>query len=498
MDARSNKTLQRALIEIGEIQNLSLLKENEYLARLLGDRSKLPFDLSNDFQAAFANDVVGWRAPGRFLKRLGKEIYWRISGKRPSYYIPFANNRSYLLENVRDHAWLERVPDSLSKSGRRYQRSLKVWQRFAAKQGNNGYLKSIKPHAGRKGPLRVFVFSGGGGLGDAILYAPLLAAIKERLNGCEITLACPAAGIEFYAHSPVVRCALAGEWSETIQAAEAAVHTDMFDLVVFSRCFIPVFQLCAGTRIKDPQTLDWIRTQQETARMLERFGTNLGISILDRMLNTHYLNFFAMATGLPISADSPIGFVPDPAARKSYKAFRLPKRYVTVRDGANPGDTEFARDHGAARTNKQLSPEKWKEILAWLKAQKIRTVQVGGPHDPLLPKVDLDLRGRTSLSELSHVMKGGITHIDTEGGLAHFARAIEHPSVIFFPTTSAYFFGYPQNLNISSNLCARCWYANETWLVKCPRGTAGPECVANMNIKPMKAFILERSNRRSR
>jgi hypothetical protein len=34
--------------------------------------------------------------------------------------------------------------------------------------------------------------------------------------------------------------------------------------------------------------------------------------------------------------------------------------------------------------------------------------------------------------------------------------------------------------------------------VKCPRNTAGPECVASMDIRPMKAFILERSNRRGR
>jgi len=481
--------------EISAIQQFSLLNENEYLSRLLSGRSSLPFDFSDDFQAAIFSDFLkgNMQARWRFLKRFGQEIRWRLFGKRPKYYIPFAGNRSYLLESVREHAWIERATPGQGPS---YEEALKTWERFVSGQPANSYLRKLRPHGGKRGKLRVFVFSGGGGLGDAILHAPLLAALKEKLGGCEITLACPAAGNAFYARSSIVNSVISADWSETISAVEAAIHTDLFDLVVFSRCFIPVFQICAKTRITDPRLLGWLRTQQKTARMVEQFSTNIGISILDRMLNVHYLDLFGMVTGLPVSANSPIEFNPEPAALKAVKAFGLPRRYVTVRDGANPGDTAFVRDQGVTRTNKQLSPEKWNAILSWVKAQKIGIVQVGDAEDSAMPHVDRDLRGRTTLSELYFVMKGALTHIDTEGGLAHFARAVEKPSVIFFPTTSAAFFGYPQNLNISSAACGRCWYANDTWLAKCPRGTSGPECVTTMDIEPLKTFIMAKLTRK--
>jgi Methyltransferase domain len=79
-----------------------------------------------------------------------------------------------------------------------------------------------------------------------------------------------------------------------------------------------------------------------------------------------------------------------------------------------------------------------------------------------------------------------VAHIDTEGGLAHFARAANVPAVVFFGTTSDVFFGYPGNLNLASPACGRCWYSNATWIAHCPRGTAGPECTASIDLNPLR------------
>jgi len=48
---------------------------------------------------------------------------------------------------------------------------------------------------------------------------------------------------------------------------------------------------------------------------------------------------------------------------------------------------------------------------------------------------------------------------------------------MFGPTPAA-IFGYDQNINISSSSCTDCWWTTNDWFGKCPRGTHGPECMA--------------------
>jgi ADP-heptose:LPS heptosyltransferase len=481
--------MREALRDISVIQQMSLLRENEYLARLLAGRENIPTDLSD---ALFSRPDSKQIPPG-LLRGLARRIRGSIFGRPPKNDIPLPLKFSHLLNCIREHAWVDRADNRRSEREllALYAKSLNVWKRILTRY-DEPYLKQLTPHGGKPGRLRVFAFIGGGGLGDAILFAPVLAALKARLGDCEITLACPPIGKEFYSRSTIVDCVVADPWHEMVEATEAAVHSDIFDLVLFSRCFVPLLFLCRDARIKAPDLVQWVRAHQEAVRPFEHFGTNFGISLLDRVLNVHYLDFFSMLTGLPISANSPIEFIPDPNAERSCSKFKLSDFYVTVRDGANRGDLEQVRAQGLSRTNKQISAEKWQAILSWVSSQGLKIVQVGDSQDAPLPHVERDLRGRTTLSELCFVMKKAVTHIDTEGGLAHFARAIEQPSVIFFPTTSAFFFGYPQNLNIASQVCARCWYSNETWLMHCPRGTTGPECVTTMDIEPMKAFVLDR------
>ena len=75
------------------------------------------------------------------------------------------------------------------------------------------------------------------------------------------------------------------------------------------------------------------------------------------------------------------------------------------------------------------------------------------------------------------MIKHGLCHIDTEGGLVHLANAVHGRCVVLFGPTPVEFFGYPQNINLEPSGCKACWFATQNWLIECPRYTSGPECM---------------------
>jgi SAM-dependent methyltransferase len=75
------------------------------------------------------------------------------------------------------------------------------------------------------------------------------------------------------------------------------------------------------------------------------------------------------------------------------------------------------------------------------------------------------------------LIKHGLCHIDTEGGLVHLANAVHSRCVVLFGPTPVEFFGYPQNINLEPAGCKACWFVTRNWLIECPRHTSGPECM---------------------
>lgn len=443
------------------IQNFALIRENERLANIITARR-----LKNK----------SW-----LLRELRRGIFSLFGRSDGAQY-------SAVHDTAKEFAWFDWVTTSSSRSRKKW---VLEWEKFVDSVGGDAYLLRIaRP---QKKVKRILILAGGGGLGDAILFAPLMDHLRKKLAPSEVVFLYPAkVGAQFYENSEVVKRCVTGDWRTLMQGFEAGYRAGLFDLVVFIRCFIPLFAMPAASKLSNKEK-SWVKEQREAARLLERFSTNLGISVLDRIINVHLFDLLGQVTGLPIDANSSIPFTPNPHARKSVRRFKLPRNYVTVRDGANNLDMQFVKVRGLDRTTKQLSKKKWHEILSWLKRQNLQIVQVGDKNDPVLPFVSVDLRGKTNLSELYFVMKSAVTHIDTEGGLAHFARAANTPSVVFFPTTSASFFGYPGNVNISSAECNRCWYSTDEWLATCPRNTHGPVCVDTLNLEPMKKFVQARA-----
>lgn len=488
---------------------------------LLGTVGRLSEELVADRglpRSAAVKDAVraellrgGWAGRRRFAQRVARGLAWRLFRRRIFEDLPAAPEpprggpARLPLQYGRLAgglgAWRALTPaaaqctpprDDEWQADRAREEAQAAWARLAAARPDLPYLRALRPHGGARGRLRVLVLLGGGGLGDALLFSAMLAELRARLAPCEIVLFFEKGVAEaLYEGNPNVACAVSAPWSMLQETMLAMRWAGIFDLVVDIFCFLPRYLVCERSRIDMDRHGLWLDGNRQLGDVIDRFSSNLGMALLDRACGMHVFDLLGATGGLPLHAGSPLAFSPDPGALAAVRALCLPQAYVTVRDGANPGDLAMARELGVTRATKQLPQPKWAEICAAIRAQGLAIVQVGDKGDAEVAGADLDLRGRTSLSELCVIMKGAVVHVDTEGGLAHFARASNLPAIVFFGPTSDSFFGYPTSLNLASPRCAHCWYATPNWVARCPVQPGGDPCGMDIDLAPMRARLAE-------
>lgn len=90
----------------------------------------------------------------------------------------------------------------------------------------------------------------------------------------------------------------------------------------------------------------------------------------------------------------------------------------------------------------------------------------------------INLSGKTTLSELQTLLYYSKLHIGPEGGMVHLRQAMgKKKSVVLFGSTSPDFYGYEDNINVSSDFprqcCCGCEWAIENWSEEC--------CITNKN-----------------
>ena len=125
------------------------------------------------------------------------------------------------------------------------------------------------------------------------------------------------------------------------------------------------------------------------------------------------------------------------------------------------------------------------------------SIRLGVVEEERIEGVTHCLNGQTTLDETALLIKHGLCHIDTEGGLVHLAHAVHGRCVVLFGPTPAEFFGYTQNINLEPSGCKACWFTTKTWLIECPRYTRGPDCIsehspAESSRRRQKKIIAER------
>lgn len=79
-------------------------------------------------------------------------------------------------------------------------------------------------------------------------------------------------------------------------------------------------------------------------------------------------------------------------------------------------------------------------------------------------------------------------HIDGEGGMVHLRKSLQGGvSVVIFGPTSADFYGYSDNVNISSSACPlTCEWINNKWASYCINKNNNHICMKS--IKPNSIF----------
>jgi hypothetical protein len=194
-------------------------------------------------------------------------------------------------------------------------------------------------------------------------------------------------------------------------------------------------------------------------------------------------DFLHSLSGLQYGGDH----LPIAAADKVLLGHGLAGRpFVTVHNGF---DTNFFI---AGQRATKCYPH-FADVVAGLKAARpdFFIVQIGTTTSDPIAGVDLNLIGRTNLQEVAGLLRATSLHLDNEGGLVHLAACYGRRSVVVFGPTPSDYFGYPGNINIDPVRCGGCWWIDELWMDRCPRGMAQPECMFSQSPETIVSLALK-------
>lgn len=142
----------------------------------------------------------------------------------------------------------------------------------------------------------------------------------------------------------------------------------------------------------------------------------------------------------------------------------LNKKFITIHN-----ETDLRYPEGSCKLWKA---ENFSKLIELIKKQypDYIFVQIGGDklRSPEIPGIDFYLTGQTNFEEIKVLLKECLLHIDIEGGFVHLQRAINgSSSCVLFGPTDINFFSYPENINITNNICAGCENIFPNWQNEC-------------------------------
>lgn len=306
-----------------------------------------------------------------------------------------------------------------------------------------------------------------GGLGDAIVVARFLRDLGAVTGGI---------GFEIFTSQPVMASWIFGAVPGFRTARYDLLFDHLsssYDVTLTTNQFVAVHAERTRWRTLDPELATVLTRMMRYRPEIEvyiqhhpRLDNGLARKAVfagaDRRTYLHHI------AGIPYGGDG----LPVAVDASAPGRFGLTGRpYVTVHNGFDAGFVITS-----ARATK-CYPH-FDRVVAGLKAAlpDLLVVQLGTSTSEPIPGVDLDLIGRTSLRESGGIIAGARLHIDNEGGLVHLAAALGVRSAVVFGPTPSDYFGYPGNIAIDPPVCGDCWWIDEHWMSRCPRGLAVPEC----------------------
>ena len=161
------------------------------------------------------------------------------------------------------------------------------------------------------------------------------------------------------------------------------------------------------------------------------------------------------------------------------KFFLHKKRFLTVQRGL--GDLEINKNQGTRLWPKREYELLLKEIKHHL--PEITIVQLGSEKSSALDGVDIDLRGKTSFSELKVLLDCSSLHIDGDCGMVHLRHFLSaKPSLVIFGPTDEHWLGYDENINLSKRPCPNaCEWLTPYWRERCIISGNQHTCLNNIH-----------------
>lgn len=139
---------------------------------------------------------------------------------------------------------------------------------------------------------------------------------------------------------------------------------------------------------------------------------------------------------------------------------------------------------GNGLSTREWPIERYNELINLMHQQgtTLPLVQIGNAPDPQMD-TDIDLRGKTSFNEMLVILKNAKLHIGGESGCIHMRHFMgARPSVVIFGPTSMEFYAYPENINISSDICSGCEWLHNHWREFCIKThSCIPACMQIIN-----------------
>lgn len=131
--------------------------------------------------------------------------------------------------------------------------------------------------------------------------------------------------------------------------------------------------------------------------------------------------------------------------------------------------------------------------ISLLKTQfnNLKVVQVGMDYDAsgsVLKGVDVYLVGKTSWEDVKILLNNALYHVGIDSDLVHLRKALKSgPSIVLFGPTPVEFWGYNDNINISSEGCHNCMELTDNWRMDClqKKGSCLAECSCNYELKKL-------------
>ena len=415
--------------QLVQLQNYSLARENSVLTEEFFSLANRLTALEKDFaaekrQAEFFGAAFALvRAElGEMAERAGNAdrlaiIDRLVEGLSPTDAVPGAPE----FELRRDWKTKVTAPETPVDA---IERHLAAWRFFATEKLHSAELAGLKRHLGQPGRLRIALFNSGG-LGDALQLGPMLRELKKKFDPCDIA---------FFHTRPLVKPLFQRNhfvtWPCHIErpliegAVDLMKKVDLFDLAIFVQGYAPQYEKCFKSRIGGIDDDRWLAGNADTFGLLRPiFATSpRRNNLVGRMARPYaYLDLLGHVAGLPIDNLSQLSFCPEPGDADAPRRLGIVGPYLTIHDGF---DQIFIQTFNIKRSTKQLPAPTWERIVEIAHRLGLSVVQLGAANEAEIKGVDVNLCGRTSLSELAFVLKQSVVHLDTEGGLVHMARAV--------------------------------------------------------------------------